>query len=732
MTQIYQHILALVFAVKEISENPQLLPNITLGFDIYNNYFHPVQTIQASMELLSTQDRFIPNYKCDTQNNPVAVIGGPNSNIYLHMATILCMYKIPQLIYGSTPDVNNKAEDVFFHWMFPNGAHQYYGLLRLLRYFRWVWIGVIYLDVDIEKTFIHNVLPMFSQNGICFDFIQSLPKMSSTIDITKYVNEEIELCHVVMRSTATVVVFHGEFQTTMRLRSLLHYAEFEELPVKTKGKVWIMTAQMDFTSDAYQRLWDVDFIHGALSFAVHSKDMLGFQKFLCLRHPSIQKVDGFIGDFWEHAFNCFFPDRKVRGICTVLDKNVEEMCTGTEKLEALPSSVFEMSMTAHSYSTYNAVYAVAHALHAMHSSKSKHVPGKDGGEGTRQNWQLWQVQPISQCNEECHSGYNQRKKEGKPYCCYDCLPCPEGKISNQNDLGNCFQCPEDHYPNDKQDLCLPKVITFLSYEEPLGTSLSIFSLSFSFITVLVLGIFMKYHNTPIIKANNRHLSYTLLISLLFCFLCALLFIGRPEKATCLLRQTTFGIVFSAAVSCLLAKTLTVVLAFLATKPGSSMRKWLGKKLTTSIVLACSLTQVVLCSTWLAKFPPFPDLNMHSIRGEIIVECNEGSDIMFYCVLGYMGFLAFVSFVVAFLARKLPDTFQEAKSITFSMLLFCTVWLSFVPTYLSTKGKYMVAVEIFSILASSAGVLSCIFFPKCYITMIRPDLNKREQMIKRGK
>ncbi|XP_077169512.1 vomeronasal type-2 receptor 26-like [Paroedura picta] len=800
VTKFYQHILALVFAINEINENPKILPNITLGCHIYDSYYDVKMIYRTTLDLLFKSQRFVPNYKCDKWKNLIAVIGGLDSETSFLIADFVSLYKLPQLTYGSfaREDIDARKFTSFYR-LVPNEDHQYMGIVRLLLHFRWTWVGLLAVNDESGELFIKAMESLLSQNAICLAFTEHVQKQffwNTVGDLNAFT---FSYYQSFADKKSKTLIFYGE---SLALITVMPYLFFGDPGYKDNTafrKVWIMTAQIDFALSGHQKGSDFQFFHGAISFTIHTKEFLKFQKFLQHMRSAGAEGDTFLRDFWEQAFDCILPN-------PLQPINPEEACTGEEKLESLPDPFFEMHMRGHSYSIYNAVYAVAHALHALQSSRSRHSTMTGGKRFEIRDVQPWQIHPFLQdisfnnsvgesvsfntrgeldagfeirnlvtfpnksflrvkvgnvdpnaeegkefsidddmivwqfsfnqalplsiCNDYCPPGYQKKQKEGAKFCCYDCSPCPEGKISHQEDMDDCIKCPEDHYPSKKRDGCILKEITFLCFGEPLGISLASVAVSLSLTTVFVLGVFIKHRHTPIVKANNQDISFALLISLFFCFLSSLLFLGQPRDVTCLLRHSAFGIIFSVAVSCVMAKTITVIVAFMATKPGSSMKKWVGKKLANSIVISSTFVQATICVFWLGTSPPFPDFDLQTLTTEIVAECNEGSTIMFYIVLGYMGLLSLISLMVAFIARKLPDSFNEAKFITFSMLVFCSVWLSFLPTYLSTKGKHMVAVEIFSILASSAGLLACIFSPKCYIILLKPELNKKKQLMSR--
>ncbi|XP_068957199.1 vomeronasal type-2 receptor 26-like [Petaurus breviceps papuanus] len=772
----YQQALMLMFVVEEINKNPNLLPNLTLGFHLYNTYHSDEKTLESSLRWLSGQGQLIPNYSCWGKDKAVAIIGGATSALSVQMGTLLELYKYPQITFGPfDPMLSDKVQFPSLYQMAPRDSSLHKGLVRLMTHFEWTWVGLVTVDDLRGEEFLQELTLEMANNGVCVSFTEKIP-----VSERRHTESHMTFMSRIMGSSSRVIFIHGDTDSLMILR----YSQF---PFLANYKVWVTTSDWDITMRP--KYIDGYYFHGALTFSHLTSDVPGFKAFLKTVTPTKYSEDIVLKEFWHSAFRCRDESEELQ----------QEECSPNASLENLPLLYFDMTISDFSYTICNGIYAVAWTLHEMflmelekkskvegeswiphpwqiHSFlkkiqfnnsggdqvfmdenrnpeaqytilnyvtfnkdaealkkvgqfNPKAQPGEDfaiNEEAIVWGWTFAKV-PCATCSESCGPGFRQAPLEGQPICCFNCSLCPEGEISDQMNMKHCMRCPEDEYPNKERNQCLPKTMTFLDVSEPLGMTLVCAALSFSLMTSMVLCIFVKFQDTPIVKANNRALSYTLLISLIFCFLCSLLFIGRPTAVTCLFRQTTFGIVFTVAVSSILAKTIMVVLAFRVTIPGSRSRKWVQSRVSNSVVIICSGIQMVLCGFWLGIFPPFPDMDPHSEPGHIIIKCNEGSDFAFYSVLGYMGFLSLCSFTVAFLARSLPDTFNEAKFITFSMLVFCSVWVSFLPTYQSTKGKAMVTVEIFSILASSAGLLSCIFIPKCYMILLRPDKNTQESM-----
>ncbi|KAF7236083.1 hypothetical protein EYD10_17146 [Varanus komodoensis] len=779
----YEKFLSFLFAIQEINQNPSLLPNISLGYNVYDTYNDARMTSDAVVDLLSAGPTNVPNYNCGRKNHWLAVLEALDSDNSVQISNMLGIYKVPQVVYAFASQVlSDQAQFPFLFRMVPKEGVQYLGIVQLMLHFKWTMAGLLALDTDNGHKFMRSLTPELLRNGICVFVSQTLEAVKAdSLMLRAGTWKKLIQINVYIYCAETSSFLYGIFIVQIALEGRMK-------PIV--GKVWIVTAMWDFTLDLRYIGVYLKHVHGFFSFSLQTRKGTNYESSAALFSA--------MEDFVNMSFNCSYSEH-------VTSVKMWKRCRESQKLEAFPREDIERTLSLDSYFSYSTIQAVACTLDAAFSTRIKkmRVEGGDRLEVPRLHpWQLhpflrdpqfhnnsidgvyldengelaanfdlvnwvkfpnlsvlrmkfgslerqrspepkftldrdaivwpkWFNKPLPQarCVESCRPGFFKVVQEGKLICCYDCAPCAEGTISAQEDAEHCTKCPADQHPNKDRNQCIPRMITFLSHEGSLGITLTSSALILSFMTGFVLGIFIKFLETPIVRANNRDLSYILLVSLLLSFLSSFLFIGQPRKVTCLLRQTAFSIIFSVAVSSLLAKTITVVLAFLATKPGNMARKWLGKSLANAIVILCSSVQVVLCTIWLGTTPPFPDSDMRSQAGQIILQCNEGSVVMFYAALGYMGFLAAICFTVAFLARKLPGSFNEAKLITFSMLVFCSVWVSFVPTYLSTRGKFMVAVQVFSILASSAGLLGCIFLPKCYIILLRPDLNSKEHLMK---
>ncbi|NP_001092980.1 vomeronasal 2 receptor 51 precursor [Rattus norvegicus] len=769
-TKHYQHMLAMVFAIENINKDPNILFNMSLGFYLFNVDFIEMKAVESSMALLSGETPPVPNYSCRPEKTDklVAVIGGISTGISTQISRVLSLYNVPQISYAPFDQSLGTEVQLQSPYQFPvHTTALYQGIIQLLLYFTWIWVGLVVPDDVRGELFLRDITEEMNNHGLCVAFAEKVPEFPARDTI----NRKLFMERFIL---TRVIVAFGDTYSLLRFV----YNIYCNTPF---GNIWITTSDWDITTLPFQQNLGYTYFGGGLSFSVHTDEILEFKDFLRSVQPRKYPQDIFIQDVWSNLFECPYLDKDwIREL---------SQCEQNGNLSTRPLYLWDMNTSPSSYKVHFAVYAIAEALHEelsltvegdslrkggprallpwkLHPFLQKCQLGRSSNEqnvmnnevsatkldifnyqslqsGTKAQvkvgkfvYESHSVQhfslndkiimwgehhnhtPFSVCSQSCPLGFRKSPIEGKPFCCFDCLPCPDGEIANETDMDQCIKCPEDQYPNKQRNWCHPKITAFLSHEDTLGAVLVSVAISLSVFSAMILGLFICYRDTPIVRANNRNLSYLLLVSLMLCFFCSLIFIGQPRTVTCVLRQTIFGVVFSIAISAILAKTFIVVVAFKAIKPGSTLQTWMVTRVSNAIVCCGSIIQVCICAVWLGTYPPFPDVDMHSEFGQIILWCNEGSTLAFYCVLGYLGFLASLSLLIAFLARRLPDTFNEAKTITFSMLVFCSVWISFVPAYLSSKGKTMVAVEILTILASSAGLLGCIFLPKCFVILLK--------------
>ncbi|XP_028716073.1 vomeronasal type-2 receptor 116-like isoform X2 [Peromyscus leucopus] len=766
--------LVLAFSMDEVNRNPDLLPNMSFVFP--EGGFKTLKKLYSGMPLSEEYNRFPPNYNCIGFVMCILMLSGPDWATSAMVGIFQDHYgsqEFVQLTYGPFhPILSDHEKFPYLYQMAPKDTALPLAMVSLMLHFSWNWIGLAILDNDQGTQFLSHLRREMEKNTVCFAFVSMIP-----VNMHVYMSRAEVYYTQIMTSSTNIVIIYGDTNSTLALS----FRMWESLDIK---KIWVTTSQWDVTTS--KRDLTLDTYYGTLAFAQHHSEISGFKKFLQTLNP-LKYSDEYLARLGWMNFNCEVSASKCETLKNC-SSNASLQWLMTETFDMafsdegydIYNAVYTVAHAAHEmllqqvddgeehYGNCLKLHSILRKTHFTNPIGEKvNMNQRENLQAEYDIFQIWNFpngfgfkvkigeyspyfpvgqqlniyedviewstgnrqMPPSVCSADCGPGFRKFLKEGIAACCFDCIPCPENEVSNESNVDKCVRCPEDQYANREQDQCIHKAVIFLNYEDPLGLALALMALWFSAFTVLILGVFVKHHDTPIVKANNRNLSYILLFSLMFCFLCPLLFIGQPNSATCVLQQITFGFVFTVAVSTVLAKTVTVLLAFIVTAPGR-LRYFLVSGAPKYIIAICIIIQIILCTIWLGVSPPSIDTDAHSVHGQIIIVCNKGSVTAFYCVLGYHGSLALGSFIVAFLARNLPGTFNEAKLLTFSMMLFCSVWVTFLPVYHSTKGKAMVVVEVFSILASSAGLLGCIFIPKCYIILFKPERNSLEKIRKK--
>ncbi|XP_017280149.3 extracellular calcium-sensing receptor [Kryptolebias marmoratus] len=762
----------MIFAIEEINNSTELLPGIKLGYQIYDTCASGLVAAHVAFQLTNGQESvFLKDSNCSRAGTVMAVVGDSGSTPSISMARIIGPFNIPQVSHFATcACLSDKQQFPTFFRTIPSDQFQADALAKMVKHFGWTWIGAVHSDSDYGNYGMASFLAAAQKEGICVEYTESFFRTDPRNKIQK-------VADVIRRSTALVVV---AFVASGDMSVLLNELASDPPPPRQ----WI--GSEGWTTDPL--LMSFSFCAGTIGVGIQRSVIPGLRDFLLDLSPTEVAASSVLTEFWEDAFSCSLiksadPEKRVcngtedintlkspytetsqlrasnmvykavyaiahaihKTVCQ--ETNLITHCDRNIKLEskqvftALKNSNFSRNGYPVSFDA-NGDPLAFYELINWKKSESGYIELVTVGyyDASLPKGQEFQIKknitwleggtevPVSVCTVSCSPGTRKVLQKGKPICCYDCIPCPEGEISNMTDSPDCFPCPSEFWPNAERDACFPKPVEFLSFGEVLAIILATLSVFGACLAISTAIIFFRHRTTPIVRANNSELSFLLLFSLTLCFLCSLTFIGAPSEWSCMLRHTAFGITFVLCISCVLGKTVVVLMAFKATLPGSNVMKWFGPPQQRMTVVSFTFIQVLICTVWLVVSPPFPMKNLTTYKEKIILECALGSAVGFWAVLGYIGLLAVFCFVLAVLARKLPDNFNEAKMITFSMLIFCAVWITFIPAYVSSPGKFTVAVEIFAILASSFGLILCIFAPKCFIILFQPEKNSKKYLM----
>ncbi|XP_063297860.1 G-protein coupled receptor family C group 6 member A [Pelobates fuscus] len=776
--------LAMIHAIETIN-NSSLIPGIKLGYEIYDTCSETRLGVLATMRFLttfnSTEDtlKFQCNY---TDNTPKikAVIGASYSEVSITIAKMLNTQLIPQISHSSSAEVlSDKFRFPAFLRTIPNDAHQTRAMAKLIDKSGWNWIGMIVMDDEYGRSALESFGTQTMTINVCIAFKEVIPAHLSDSTIQSKIDETVKT--IQQETRVNVIVAFLKPSLLIRL--------FKKVLEVGMQKTWIASDSWS-SAVGISSIPNIHRIGQVIGFIFKSGDTSSFNKYLRdLDHKQFEEnrlLDQYAALLSDcpkiklnELYNCITNYSKEQVY------NIKRNKIKTLREDFLTAMVRPGVV----YSTQLAVTAIANAIRHICVDRNCANPtafapwellqalkkvnfsfgdrnihfDSNGDANTGYDVLLWKEGVIgninittiaeydtqkdififhnkekenefkllmkikSKCSDECKPGQMKKTSASLHTCCYECVSCPENHYTNIPDMDYCIHCNnKTHWAPVNSSTCYKKKIEYLRWKDGFAIVLLVVSFSGVAVIVAIALLFAKNIDTPVVKASGGTLCYIILLSIFFSFVSAVFFIGKPEDFKCKIRQAIFGISFTMVVSCILLKSIKILLAFSFEPRVQCFLKCLYKPFT--LVFVCTGIQVIICTLWLVFWPPSIRENF-SLPKTIILECDEGSTVAFGIMLGYIALLAFVCFIFAFRGRKLPENYNEGKFITFGMLIYFIAWITFIPVYATTIGIYLPAVEMIVILISSYGILACTFFPKSYIILCKQDTNTKSAFLK---
>ncbi|KAM6976926.1 taste receptor type 1 member 1 [Aplochiton taeniatus] len=736
---------AMRFAVEEINnhtQNKPLLPGVMLGYQAYDLCSLPASVL-ATLDLLKQQ------YHPGPDANAVAVIGPDSSGYAFAPAALLGAYLVPQISYEASNELlsNKRLYPAFFRTI-PSDKNQVAAMIQLLVRFGWTWIALLGSDNSYGLQGMQSLSQQAITYNICVAYQGVIPSPSASSAQTM----RNMVTSILGTKVTTIVVF-----STKRIVTGFFPFVIER---NVTGKVWIGTEDWSVAT-LVSGIPGIQTIGSVLGVSIQSSAIPGFKEF----EKSAVK-EQISNDTMDQSLECL--------------QNIDMFSLSKANFS------LELYDVLSSFNVYKAVYAVAHALHktlecdsgecrkelvhpwqllswlkkVRFNVGSTSVYFDENGDpatgydivtwvwrGSR--WSLrvvgsftsdptlltvdpalveWNSSggsesvPLSICSPECPPGF-MKLFPGQHKCCFDCLACPTDTFLNRSGSTWCQQCELQDWAPKLSEQCLERSVLFLSWDAPWSLVLLLLltmTLAMTFTCALV---FLLHLDTPVARSAGGRTCLLMLGSLTVATASAFSHFGHPSQAACTLKQPLFILSFSVCLVCMTVRSFQVVCIFkFSAKLPRAYDTWAKSSGPEFTILAVFLGVLFISVLRLVLSPPLPSRDVGFYPDSLVEECSDTLSLGAMVELAYISLLSILCFSLSYMGKDLPANYNEAKCVTFSLLVYMISWISFFTIYFISRGHVTMAMHVLAIISSVLGVLGGYFLPKVYIIVLKPQMN----------
>uniref|UniRef100_A0A8C7U6U7 G-protein coupled receptors family 3 profile domain-containing protein n=1 Tax=Oncorhynchus mykiss TaxID=8022 RepID=A0A8C7U6U7_ONCMY len=770
---------AMLFALDRINNDHELLPNITLGARILDTCSRDTHALEQSLTFVQALiEKDGTDIKCLSGGPPiitkpervVGVIGASASSVSIMVANILRLFRIPQVSYASTaPELSDNTRYDFFSRVVPPDTYQAQAMVDIVKAMRWNYVSTVASEGNYGESGVDAFIQKSrEEGGVCISQSVKIPREPKPGEFDKIIRRLSE------NPNARVVIL---FANEDDIRRLLQAAKKDN---QTGHFIWV--GSDSWGSKISPILNQEEMAEGAVTILPKRQSIRGFDRYFISRTLDNNRRNIWFAEFWENNFQCKLSRHALKKGSGI------KKCTNHERIRKDSSYEQEGKVQF----VVDAVYAMAHALHNMHKelcpgkvglcSKMETINGTmllkfirkvnfTGIAGTPVifnvngdapgRYEIYQYQmkhntteykiighwadqlhldemwwpggtlqvPQSICSQPCCPGERKKTVKGVP-CCWHCERCDGYQY--QADTYSCKMCRFDLRPNENHTACEAIPIVKLEWSSPWAVIPVLIAVLGIMATMFVVGTFIRYNDTPIVKASGRELSYVLLTGIFLCYATTFLMIAAPDVGICSLRRIFLGLGMSISYAALLTKTNRIYRIFEQGKMSVSTPRFISP--ASQLVITFSLISVQLLGVciWFGVDPSQAIIDYEDQRtsnpdmARGVLKCDI-SDLSLICLLGFSMLLMVTCTVYAIKTRGVPETFNEAKPIGFTMYTTCIVWLAFIPIFFgtsqSTEKMYIQTTTLTISVSLSASVsLGMLYMPKVYVVLFHPEQN----------